>query len=148
MNRRRFSRLLLALAASLYGLGALAHAKAFFVTARSALETTSLKTFFISELKVLWLADSTTLAGLALIMAYIAIRPRSADRQAIFLIALIPAGTTALLYVFLGPFYAAHLLLCATLMVIAAAFLLPRNDAHDFATLTQEAQSNLPQRSR
>jgi hypothetical protein len=39
----------------------------------------------------------------------------------LFLLALVPASTTALLYGFLGPFYAAHMLLLGTAMVFVGA---------------------------
>jgi hypothetical protein len=54
-----------------------------------------------------------------------AARPASGTRPVILILSWIPAATTALLYFFLGPFYAAHLLLAATLMVIVSALILP-----------------------
>jgi hypothetical protein len=119
------SRVLLSLAAVIYLFGAVMHANAFFKKASYIIEGSELKAFFSSELKVLWLADSTTLIGLAIIFGLIAARPAWATRPLILVLSWIPAATTALLYFFLGSFYAAHLLLAATLMVIVAALLLP-----------------------
>jgi hypothetical protein len=119
------SRLLLALAAAIFLFGAAMHAFAFFAKASHVIEASTLKAFFSSELKVLWLADSTTLLGLALIFGLIAARPAWAARPIILILSWIPAATTALLYFFLGPFYAAHMLLAATLMVILSALILP-----------------------
>jgi hypothetical protein len=65
------------------------------------------------------------LMGLAVVFGLVAARPRWAARPMILCLSWIPAATTALLYFFLGPFYAAHTLLAATLMVIAAALVLP-----------------------
>jgi hypothetical protein len=72
----------------------------------------------------LWLADSTTLIGLALIFGVLALRPNSVSRPVLLLLALVPGATTALLYWFLGPFYAAHMLLLATAMVCVASLTL------------------------
>jgi hypothetical protein len=119
------SRLLLALAAAIFLFGAAMHARAYFVSASRIIDASIVKTFFSSELKVLWLADSTTLTGLALLFGLIAARPAWASRPVILCLAWIPGATTALLYFFLGPFYAAHLLFAATLMVILSGLLLP-----------------------
>ena len=119
------SRLLLGLAAAIYGFGSLMHAIAFFGMANQRLGSSNFAAFFENELRVLWLADSSTLLGLAIVFGFLAARPASASRPMIVVLSLIPAGTTALLYVFLGTFYAAHLLCIATLMVIAAALIRP-----------------------
>ena len=107
------------------------HTLAFFAKASRMIGGAGLPPFFSSELKVLWLADSTTLTGLALILGLIAARPEWAARPTIFALSWIPAATTALLYFFLGPFYAAHLLLAATLMVFASALILPAQRVHE-----------------
>lgn len=127
MNRNLvISRLLLTLAAAIFLVGALMHAIAF-LKASNILGASTLKPFFTGELRVLWLADSTTLLGLALVFALLAVRPAWASRPLILMCCWIPAATTALLYIFLGPFFAAHMLLAATLMVIVSALLLPQS---------------------
>jgi len=118
------TRTLLAGAAVIFGLGGIFHAVAFFSKASSLIDASSMKSFFGHELKVLWLADSTTLTCLALICGYLSVKPRSVTRTMLFLLALVPASTTALLYGFLGPFYAAHMLLLGTAMVFIAALTL------------------------
>jgi hypothetical protein len=77
------------------------------------------------EMQVLWLADSTTLMALALVFGFIAAKPRCATKPLVMALTLIPAATTALLYFYLGSFYAAHMLLAATVMAMAGAFALP-----------------------
>jgi hypothetical protein len=119
------SRLLLALAAAIFLLGAAMHGIAFFSKALHVVDSSNLKVFFGNEVKVLWLADSTTLMGLAIIFGLLAAKPSWVRRPVILLLSLIPGATTGLLYVFLGPFYAAHLLLAATLMVIVSGLILP-----------------------
>lgn len=114
------TRALLGGAGFIFGLGGVLHAAAFFSKASSLIDAASAKGFFGRELKVLWLADSTTLICLALICAFLAFRPDAVSKPMLFLISLVPASTTALLYTFLGAFYAAHLLLLGTVMVFAA----------------------------
>jgi hypothetical protein len=115
------SRTLLAGAALIFAGGGVMHALAYFSKARFAIDDASVKVFFGNELRVLWLADSTTLVGLALILGFFSFRPASGSRPLLLLLALIPAPTTALLYTYLGPFYAAHLLFLGTVMVVVAA---------------------------
>jgi hypothetical protein len=115
------TRALLAGAAAIFCLGGVLHTAAFFSNASSVIEASSVKSFFGHELKVLWLADSTTLICLALICGLLSVKPDSVTRPLLFLLALVPASTTALLYGFLGPFFAAHMLLLGTLMLLAAA---------------------------
>ncbi len=115
------TRTLLGGAAVIFSLGGILHAAAFFSKASSLIDASSMKSFFGHELKGLWLADSTTLICLALICGFLSIKPHSVTRPMLFLLALVPASTTALLYGFLGPFYAAHMLLLGTAMVFVAA---------------------------
>ena len=117
-------RTLLAVAAIIFAFGGVLHAVAYFSKASLVIESAGVKTFFGHELKVLWLADSTTLIGLALIFGVLALRPNSVSRPVLLLLALVPGATTALLYWFLGPFYAAHMLLLATAMVCVASLTL------------------------
>lgn len=121
------NRALLTGASFIFGTGGVLHAKAFFSKASSVIDSSGVKVFFGDELKVLWLADSTTLISLALICGYLAFRPRAATTTMLILLALVPASTTALLYGFLGSFYAAHLLLLGTLMVFVAGLLRSRD---------------------
>ena len=126
MKNAGISRLLFGFAAAIFMLGAAAHAKAFFGSASRIIDGSAARVFFAGELKVLWLADSATLMGLAVVFGLMAAKPRWAASPLIC-VSWIPAATTVLLYYFLGPFYAAHMLLVATLMIIVAALLLPSN---------------------
>ena len=122
--RQVMFRFLLGLAAAIFGFGGVVHAKAYFAKALPGLDGSNLPSFMADEFKVLWLADSTTLIAIALLLAYLVLRPSAADRTAVMLLALLPAATAALLYVFLGGFYAAHLLMAASAMVFAGALTL------------------------
>jgi hypothetical protein len=120
----RVARILLAVAAVICGLGATAHAGAYRSAAAPALENAHLAPFLGAELRVLWLADSTTLFGLCLLFGYLAARPRSASGVVVILASLVPGATAVLLYLFLGGFYAAHLLIAATASAAVAGILL------------------------
>jgi hypothetical protein len=117
-------RLLLVAAGVICALGAIAHALAYGTAAEPALAGANLPQFFGAEMRVLWLADSTTLGGLALIFGYVAAKPRAASGGVTMLIALLPGATALLLYRFLGGFYAGHLLMAASGMAIVAGSLM------------------------
>jgi hypothetical protein len=121
----RIARLLLAIAAAIFALGGAMHAAAYAAKALPSISGSNLPPFLAAEIKVLWLADSTTLIALALVFGFIAAKRASATKAVVMLLAVVPAATTALLYLFLGPFYAAHLLLAASAMVFAAGLIMP-----------------------
>lgn len=106
----RTSRFFLAVAALLSAAGGAIHAAAF-VKARTALTASNLPHFYLGSSKALWLSDSATLLVVATILGVVAARPLVSVRMLMMLVALIPASTAALLYLFLGSFFAAHLLL-------------------------------------
>lgn len=97
--------------------------------AAAALDRARLAHFMVAELKVLWLADSTTLLMLALTTGYAALRRKPASGPLFFLVAAVPAATAVLLYTYLGRFYAAHMLLAASVMVAAAGLVAHRRPA-------------------
>jgi len=121
---RYVPRALLAMAAAIFTFGSVMHARAY-ESSLTRVEATGLPRFLVTELKVLWLADSSTLLAASILFGYLAANPAAASRLLIALIALVPLGTTALLYFLLGPFYAGHMLLAACVMIFAAAALLP-----------------------
>ena len=119
------SRLLFAGAAVSFCGGGIMHAAAYRSVGAAAISRAQIPPFLGGELKVLWLADSTTLISLALVVAYIAIKPMVAARSCIMLLALLPAATAALLFLFLGPFYPGWVLAAASLMMFVGGFLMP-----------------------
>jgi peptidoglycan/LPS O-acetylase OafA/YrhL len=125
----RISRLLLAAAAAIFAFGGAMHAAAYAAKARPGIDASNLPAFLGAELKVLWLADSTTLVALALVIGFIAAKPASVAKAVIMLLAIIPAATAVLLYFFLGPFYPGHLLLVASVMVFVAGLVMPARDS-------------------
>jgi hypothetical protein len=121
----RIPRLLLVTSAAIFAFGAAMHAFAYVAKAQPSISGSNLPPFMVSELKVLWLADSTTLMALALVLGLIAAKPASASGAVIMSLAIVPAAITVLLYVFLGSFYAGHMLLAASAMVFVAGLLMP-----------------------
>ncbi len=114
-------RLLLALASFLQILGGIAHSFAF-PKASAALATASLPPFFSDCFKALWLADSTTMFALAAVLVS---GHRDPAKPVILLLGLIPLFVAALIYIFLGSFFAAHLLLATAVLVFIAGSQLP-----------------------
>src|SRR5437588_11569771 len=97
----RTPRLLLSISSLLLVAGSVIHTSAF-PKAASAVANSNLPAIFGRALKSLWLADSTTMLALAIIFGLLAVRPFTASRLLILLLSLIPAGTAAMIYVFMG----------------------------------------------
>jgi hypothetical protein len=116
----RLPRILLAISAAVLLLGSFMHTSAFKKTA-AIVALSNLPAFYGNALKALWLIDSITLAILGIVFAMIAIRSVNASRSLILLLGLIPAGTSILLYTFIGMFIPAHMLLVAAILVFIAA---------------------------
>ena len=108
---------MLALAALLQAIGGYAHAFAFFRTMSAAMDASDLSPFLRGSFKGLWLADSTTMFSLAVMFGLVAARPAIASRPLVMLLALIPAATGALIYIYLGPFFAGHILMATAALV-------------------------------
>ena len=126
---RRTPRLLLAASAAIFALGGIMHTVAYVAKASASITAANVPPFLGAELKVLWLADSTTMLALALLFAFIAAKPASAASIVVVLLALIPAATATLLYLFLGPFYPSHLLMVASVMAFVAGLLMSKRPA-------------------
>jgi len=120
----RSSRILLVVSSFLLGAGSAIHASAFS-KAVSAVAKSDLPPLFGNALKGLWLGDSTTMLALAMIFGLLAARPFLAARSIILLISLIPAGIAAMIYVFMGGFFAGHLLLVSAALAFVAGLKLP-----------------------
>ena len=120
----RIPRLMLALCSLLLAFGGYAHAKAFRGAA-SAIDNARLATMYAKDFKALWLIDSMTLFIVALFFALSAVRPSLATRFSLIVVASIPAVTATLIYIFVGSFYAGHLLLGTAGVAILAALWFP-----------------------
>lgn len=125
---RSIPRILYAAAALIFAFGSFAHTLSYFRKAMATISASNLPPFYEQALKSLWLCDSTTLAALAAVSIYLAAKPSAASRTLVLLIALVPAGTTFMLYTFLGAFFAGHLLLAATVLLVLASSLNAQSD--------------------
>jgi hypothetical protein len=122
MNNR-LPRILLAISAAILLLGSFMHTSAFKKVG-AVVAFSNLPAFYGNALKALWLIDSITLSILGVTFATIALRPVNVRRSLILLLGLIPAGTSILLYTFIGIFIPAHMLLVAAILIFIAGFLL------------------------
>ncbi len=120
----RAPRFLLAFSSLLMAVGCVIHAVAF-PRVLPVVGASRLPPFFGNSLKSLWLGDSATMLVLAVIFGVIAARPAVATKPIVLLIALIPAATAVLLYVFLGNFFAGHIHLATATGAVLAGFRFP-----------------------
>jgi hypothetical protein len=117
-------RFLLVFASVLLVAGSVQHAMAFN-RAVAAVGASNLPAFFGNTLKVLWLADSTTMLLLAAVFGLIAALPHTASRPVVVLLAFVPAVLAVLIYTFLGSFFAGHILGVIAAAVCFAGLQLP-----------------------
>jgi uncharacterized membrane protein len=127
MNKRA-SRTLLVIAAILSTAGAAFHLAAFFKALR-IVAVSGMPPFYSNSFKALWLADSATMAILALICLAMTVRMEAANRLILALVALFPLLTAMLLYAFLGNFPAAHILMAIAVLMLLAGARLPGSAA-------------------
>jgi hypothetical protein len=124
--RRVISKVLLGSSSALLIFGGALHALAFFSKSSAAIDKAAVSPFFASELKGLWLTDSTTLIAVGVMLALAMLRSSTPPllKLSIILLSSIPAATAAVLYWFLGGFFAAHLLMVAAALAVLAALLM------------------------
>ncbi len=121
----RAPRFLLALAALLAAAGTTLHALPFGKAA-GVITASSLPPFYRNTFQALWLGDSANLFALALLFGLIAARPAVATRPIVLLLAVLPAATAALIYWFLGMFFAGHILVVIAGLASIAGLRFPR----------------------
>ena len=112
-------RVLLSLSAFLLLAGGVLHALAF-KGALNALSASPMPTFYSGSFKALWLIDSATLVSLSILLTYAVVRPHAVARPVVFLLALVPTATAALISTFVGSFLPAHVFVVATVLMLAA----------------------------
>jgi hypothetical protein len=121
---KTLSRILLFLSAFLFAFGAWIHTSAFGKVS-AAVAKSDLVDFFGKGFKTIWLMDSSVQVILAIVFAFVAIRPNAATKPIVVLIALIPLATAIFAYYFIGNFIAGHLFLVGSLAAIFGTLLLP-----------------------
>jgi hypothetical protein len=122
----RSARLFLAIASFISAVGGAMHALAFRKTA-IAVDASNLPRFYAASAKMLWLADSATLLILAIIFGLLAARPSTPNGRLVMWVALVPAATAALMYVFLGNFFAEYVLLAIAALSFIGGLRLSNN---------------------
>ena len=139
----RAARFLLAIAAVLAAIGGVMHGAAF-TKASAAFAESNLPAFFAGSSRGLWLADSVTLVLLGIIFGLAAAWPATATRASLLLTALIPMGTAAMIYRFLGGFFAAHLLTVIAVLAFMAGLAFSREAQGDqVQSINSEAEAHL-----
>jgi hypothetical protein len=111
--------------AAVLAFAGLLHATAFNKAA-AAVASSNLPLLYVNVLKAFWLMNSTTLILLAITFGLAGIRSHVAAGSVIMLLALIPASIAVLLYLFMGMFIPAHLLLGAAVMAFFGGLLRER----------------------
>jgi hypothetical protein len=120
----RLPRVLLAIAALILAVGGVLHAMAF-PKALNALGGAVMPEFYANSFRSLWLIDSAALFSLAIILALLAARPAMATRWIVVLLSLIPAATAVIVYYFVGPFFAPHTLVVASVLIVLGGLRFP-----------------------
>jgi hypothetical protein len=119
----RLPRILLTVSAAILLFGSYIHSSGFKKIV-PIVSGSNLPAFYGNAFKALWLIDSVTLALFGVIFALIAMRIVNASHSLPSISALIPAGTSILLYIFIGMFIPAHMLLVATILVFIAGLMI------------------------
>lgn len=124
----RTARFLLALASLLFLAGAVLHAVTIKRTLSAIDRASNLTPFLAKSFKMLWIADSTTMFILALVFGLIAVQPSAASRPVVVLLGVVYATMAVLVYLFLGDFFAGHILLAGATAVLIGGLLLPARE--------------------
>jgi hypothetical protein len=122
VTRDVVSRLLLAASALVMAGAATIHALAF-PGAAPVIDSSSMPAFFSGAFKALWLTNSTHLVGLALAFLLGALAPQVISRPLISALALAPLAAGGLIYLFIGGFFAGHLMVGAGALALMGALL-------------------------
>jgi len=125
---KTLSRILLVFSALLFAFGAWVHTSAFGKVS-AAIAKSDLPDFFGKGFKTLWLMDSSVQVVLAIVFALVAMKPSTATKPVILLIALIPLAAAIFIYHFIGNFIGGHIFLTGGVAAILGGLLLPSNDA-------------------
>ncbi len=120
------SRILLGLAALIFAVGAFIHTSAFGRMSAGVAKS-DLAPFFANGFRTLWLMDSWVQVILALVFAFVAIKPPAANKTIVVLIALIPLATALAIYQFIGNFIGGHIFLIGAGSAIVGALLKTEN---------------------
>lgn len=115
------ARVLALRSAAVLGLaGAALHALGY-ASAGPKIEASGLSPFLKGAYGALWFADSLATAVIALVALIAARRPGHVPASVLVLLAAVPIGTGIMILYFVGPFYAAFLLVVIGLLILAGS---------------------------
>jgi len=118
----RAARSLFGFAGLCLAAGAILHTAAFRKVA-VVIDAAGLPGRFPALLKGLWLCNSLTAAGLALIFGCLAVQPRMMAKPLVLVLSSTLFGLAALLYLQIGSFLPAHILLVAALSALGGSII-------------------------
>ena len=110
------TRAMYILAASILILGSVLHATGF---PRATIEASGLSAFHVNAYAAMWFSDSLAQFTVGLILVFLSSRRNDSSRTVVVLLTLIPAGIAVVVYLFLGSFFGGHLLVAASVAMIA-----------------------------
>jgi hypothetical protein len=118
--RDALSRTLLSFGALTLIAGGAVHASAFGAAA-AVMDGAQMPAFYVGASKALWLSDSANLFVVGAAFALFAFKKASIGRGALALLAMAPLSVGAVIYVFMGSFFAGHLMMIAAALSLIAA---------------------------
>ena len=121
-SRERYARLSLAVCALFLAAGGIVHMLSY-PKAGNVLAHSGLNSFFSAAIGGVWLSVSTTSLALALAFGSLAVRPRLATPAFVAILSLAPLGSALAIYLTVGSFVAAHVMLAAGAAALAGAAL-------------------------
>jgi len=129
MNTTLISRVLIGLAAAALLIDASLHWILFGQSALKVIGASNLPAALLSDFKVLWVADVTTLVSLAVAFAWAALSPASISAGIILVLSVIPGALGVLCFAFGAPSYAGFNMLAAAALAAVGALVKARSPA-------------------
>ena len=117
---KSLSRIFLGLAALVFAFGAWIHTSAFGRMSAGVAKS-DLTPFLANGFRTLWLMDSSVQVALAVMFAFVALKPTATTKPIVLLIALVPLATAGFIYYFIGNFIGGHLFLTGAFAAILGA---------------------------
>jgi hypothetical protein len=123
----KLARLLILLGSIVMFVGALLHILGGSVGVFPALVKSGMDPRVAGAIKCVWLVVSAH--GVLLAPAFVWISRRPGTRSLVRYLALIPVVDAVLMYYFVGPFSGAYIVTASALLLLAGAWLMPRNQS-------------------
>jgi len=143
MNGRRIFRWCMVGAALIIGGVAIYFAFAYVATS-IALGNSGLKPFYQQSVRAMWLAFCAQLGLLAIVLLYVAARPRGISRQMVTVLAFMPMLSTVMLFWSAASRVGGVLLGVAALLMLVAAFTWPTTPSDAEAAIESQPPVRSP----